>query len=130
MNCPDDRAAVDLGNILAAYVEFDVPEQAAAAIGADFYRDVMGIAATVDFSGPHRELNELSLIKEESDQQQYRVENILAPASGETVFTIEHEIRSLRHLLFMQLIVNRDPAQSNQNYAPGHDPFLWATPSD
>jgi hypothetical protein len=26
------------------------------------------------FSGPHRELGELSLIREESDQQQYRVE--------------------------------------------------------
>ena len=29
MDCLDDRAAEDLGNIVAAYLEFDVPEQAA-----------------------------------------------------------------------------------------------------
>jgi hypothetical protein len=46
------------------------------------------------------------------------------------MFTIEHEIRSMRNPLFLQLIVNRDPGQSSLNYAPGHDPFLWATPSD
>lgn len=168
LDCLDDRAAEDLGNIVAAY---DLPEQAAEPI-AHFYRDVMGVAATVhqessatvvhvpvgigqefifhkndrpnadydghhvqvyvaDFSGPHRELSELSLIREESDQQQYRVENVVDPASGETtLFTIEHEIRSMRHPLFFQLIVNRDAGQSSLNYAPGHDPFLWATPSD
>jgi hypothetical protein len=170
MDCPDDRAAEDLRNIVAAYVEFDVPEQAAEPI-AHFYRHVMGVAATVhqessatvvhvlvgidqefvfpesdrpiadydghhvqvyvaDFSGPYRERSELSSIKEESDQHQYRVENIVDPASGETVFTIEHEIRSMRHPLFMRLIVNREPGQSSLNHAPGHDAFLWATPSD
>jgi hypothetical protein len=46
------------------------------------------------------------------------------------MFTIEYEIRSMRNPLFLQLIVNRDPGQSSLNYAPGHDPFLWATPSD
>lgn len=38
----DDRAAEDLGYIVAACVEFDVPEQAAEPI-AHFYREVMGL---------------------------------------------------------------------------------------
>ena len=84
-----------------------------------------------DFSGPHRVLSELSLVKEERRAATPRRENIVDPASGETnVFTIEHEIRSMRHPLFMRLTVNRDPGQRSLNYAPGHDPFLWATPSD
>jgi hypothetical protein len=83
-----------------------------------------------DFSGPHRKLRERLLIKEESDQHQYRFENIVDPASGATVFMIEHEVRSMKQPLFMRPLVNRDPGQSNLNYAPGHDEFLWATPSD
>jgi hypothetical protein len=153
-----------------AYVEFDVPQQAADPI-AHFYRDIMGVPATVhqessatfarvpvgisqqfifretdrpipdydghhvqvyvaDFSGPHRKLGELSLIKEESDQHQYRFENIVDPANGKTVFMIEHEVRSMKHPLFMRPLVNRDPGQSNMNYAPGHDALLWAAQSD
>jgi hypothetical protein len=77
MDCLDDRAAEDLGNIVAAYLEFDVPEQAAEPI---VYVQVY----VADFSEPHRELSELSLIKEESDQQQYRIENVVDSASGET----------------------------------------------
>jgi hypothetical protein len=167
MDCLDDRAAEDLGNIVAAYVEFDVLKQAEPI--AQFYRHLMGLAANdpprverdcrapsggnrsgfifrendrpiaaydghhvqVDFSGPHRELGELSLIKGGKRPAAIpRRENILHPANGETVFTIEHEIRSMRHPLFMRLTVNRDPGQSSLNHAPGHHAFLWATPSD
>ena len=83
-----------------------------------------------DFWGPHRKLSERSLIEEESDQHQYRFENLVDPASGKTVFMIEHEVRSMEHPLFMRPLVNRDLGQSNLNYTPGHDAFLWATPSD
>jgi hypothetical protein len=64
-----------------------------------------------DFSGPHRKLNERSLIKEESDQHQYRFENIVDPASGATVFMIMHEVCRMRHPLFMRTLVNRDPGK-------------------
>ena len=83
-----------------------------------------------NFSGPHRKLVERSLIKEESDQHQYRFENIVDPSSGKLMFTIEHEVRSMKHPLYMRPLVNRDPSQSNMNYAPGHDAFLWANQSD
>lgn len=83
-----------------------------------------------DFSGPHRKLAERSLIKEESDQHQYRFEDIVDPGSGKLLFKIEHEVRSMKHPLYMRPLINRDPSQSNINYAPGHDAFLWATQSD
>lgn len=79
-----------------------------------------------DFSGPHRRLAELGLITEESDQHQYRFEDIVDPDSGRPVFTIEHEVRSFRHPLYNRPLVNRNPAQTNRNYAPGHDAWRWS----
>ena len=79
-----------------------------------------------DFSGPYRRLLERGLIFEESDQHQYRFKDIVDPESGEFVFTIEHEVRSMKHPLYMRPLVNRNPAQSNVRYAPGHDAYIWA----
>ncbi|HZO80399.1 MAG TPA: hypothetical protein VFB33_01800 [Candidatus Binataceae bacterium] len=81
-----------------------------------------------DFSGPYRRLRERGLISEESDQHQYRFKNIVEPGSNEVLFTIEHEVRSMRHPLFMRPLINRDAAQSNLNYAPGRDAFIWSAP--
>jgi len=36
-------------------------------------------------------------------------------------------IRSTRHPLYNRPLVNRNPAQTNMNYAPGHDAWAWAT---
>jgi catechol-2,3-dioxygenase len=74
-----------------------------------------------DFSGPHAKLLERGLVSEESDQHQYRFKDLVDPETGETLFTIEHEVRSMRHPLFMRPLVNRNPSQSNMNYAPGYD---------
>lgn len=74
-----------------------------------------------DFSGPHRWLNERGLVTEESDQYQYRFKDIVEPASGKLLFTIEHEVRSITHPLYARPLVNRNPVQTNRNYAPGHD---------
>ncbi len=80
-----------------------------------------------DFSGPHRRLAERGLITEESDQHQYRFEEIIDPDSGNPIFTIEHEVRSFRHPLYNRPLVNRNPAQTNRSYIPGHDSWRWAT---
>ncbi len=64
------------------------------------------------------------LISEESDQHQYRFKDLADPETGETLFTIEHEVRSMRHPLFMRPLVNRNPSQSNINYAPGYDAWI------
>ena len=80
-----------------------------------------------DFSGPHGRLRERGLITEESDQHQYRFEDIVDPDSGKVLFTIEHEIRSMRHPLYARPLVNRNPAQTNRNYVPGRDAWMWST---
>jgi len=77
-----------------------------------------------DFSGPYAKLLDKGLISEESDQHQYRFKDLADPETGETLFTIEHEVRSMRHPLFMRPLVNRNPAQSNINYAPGYDAWI------
>jgi hypothetical protein len=83
-----------------------------------------------DFSGPHRRLLERGLVTEESDQHQYRFKDIVDLASGEHLFTIEHEIRSMQHPLYARPLVNRDPAQSNRDYARGRDAWTWSLPHD
>jgi hypothetical protein len=76
-----------------------------------------------DFSGPHRRLNELGLVSEESDQHQYRVLDITDPRTGVACFRLEHEVRSMTHPLFKRPLVNRNPQQSNRGYRPGADSF-------
>jgi len=74
-----------------------------------------------DFSGPYVRLKERGLITEESDQHQYRFLHIVDPRDNAVRFTIEHEIRSMRHPLYGRPLVNRNPSQSNRSYMPGHD---------
>jgi len=76
-----------------------------------------------DFSGPHRRLAERGLVTEESSEYQYRFRDIVDPASGKRLFTLEHEMRSLTHPLYARPLVNRNPAQSNRDYVRGHDVF-------
>jgi len=83
-----------------------------------------------DFSGPHRRLLERGLVTEESDQHQYRFKDIVDPRSGKPLFTIEHEIRSMQHPLYARPLVNRDPIQSNRDYAQGRDAWTWSLPHD
>ncbi|HZB93846.1 MAG TPA: hypothetical protein VE397_20525 [Stellaceae bacterium] len=79
-----------------------------------------------DFSGPHQRLRERGLVFEESDQWQYRFKDIVDLDSGKLLFTIEHEIRSMTHPLYARPLVNRNPAQSNRRFAPGHEDWRWA----
>ena len=81
-----------------------------------------------DFSGPHRKLRERGLITEESDQHQYRFNDIVDVDTNQPLFTIEHEVRSMRHPLYARPLVNRNPAQTNRTYAPEWDAWRWAIP--
>ncbi|MFM1813879.1 MAG: hypothetical protein RLZ98_574 [Pseudomonadota bacterium] len=74
-----------------------------------------------DFSGPHKWLVERGLITAESNQHQYRFVDIVDPATGDVVFQLDHEVRSMRHPFFGRQLVNRDPAISQGNYAQGYD---------
>jgi hypothetical protein len=76
-----------------------------------------------DFAGPHRFLAQRELITEESNEYQYRFRDIVDLDSGSVLFTIEHEVRSLKHPLYARPLVNRNPAQTNNDYVRGHDAF-------
>ena len=77
---------------------------------------------------PYRRLLERGLVTEESDQHQYRFEDIIDLESGRVLFTIEHEVRSMRHPLYARPLVNRNPEQTNRLYAPGHEELSWSLP--
>jgi hypothetical protein len=83
-----------------------------------------------DFSGPHRRLGERNLIYSEDNPYQYRFRDITDLESGKHLFTVEHEVRSATHPMFMRPLINRNPAQNNRNYAFGHDQALWAMDPD
>jgi hypothetical protein len=82
-----------------------------------------------DFSGPYRKLIERGLITEESDQHQYRFLDIVDLDTNAPVFRLEHEVRSMRHPMYARPLVNRNPAQTNRVYAPGHEDAPWAMPA-
>lgn len=76
------------------------------------------------FSGPHKALSRLGLVSEESNQYQYRFNTIADPTTGQALFKIEHEVRSMSHPMYARPLVNRDPQQTNRNYAEGHDGWI------
>ena len=77
-----------------------------------------------NFSRPHRKLLDRKLITEESNQFQYRFEQIVDLDSGKPVFQVEHEVRCMTHPLYARPLVNRNPAQTNRNYVPGRDGWV------
>jgi hypothetical protein len=66
-------------------------------------------------------LLERGLASEESVQHQYRFKEIVDIETREPLYTIEHEVRSMRHPLFMRPLVNRNPEQNNMRYAYGYN---------
>ena len=76
-----------------------------------------------DFSGPHGRLLERGLVTEESSEHQYRFRDLVDLDSGRALYAIEHEVRSLTHPLYGRALVNRNPAQTNQQYVRGQDVF-------
>jgi hypothetical protein len=39
-------------------------------------------------------------------------------------------VRSATHPMYLRPLINRNPAQTNRNYAHGHDQWLWAMDPD
>ncbi|WP_144107413.1 glyoxalase/bleomycin resistance/dioxygenase family protein [Paraburkholderia sp. BCC1886] len=68
-----------------------------------------------DFSGPYERLAARGLSYGE-EPHQYRFAELVDPASGTACFTLEHEVRSLRHPLYARSLVNRNPDVTNRNY--------------
>jgi hypothetical protein len=76
-----------------------------------------------DFSGPYRRLLERNLITLDADAHEWRFRDIVDTRTNQTLFTVEHEVRSLKHPLYGRPLVNRNPAQTNRPYARGQDSF-------
>jgi hypothetical protein len=76
-----------------------------------------------DFSGPYRKLQQRGLITRETDAHEWRFRNIVDVDTGRALFTVEHEVRSLRHPLYGRPLVNRNPDQTNRAYVRGQDTF-------
>src|SRR6185369_14422711 len=81
-----------------------------------------------DFGTPHKKLKRLNLITEESDRCQYRFEDIVDVDTGDVLFTIEHEIRSMTHPLYGRPLVNRNVDQTNRHYIMGGDAWVPTLP--
>jgi catechol-2,3-dioxygenase len=80
-----------------------------------------------NFSAPYKELLKRELLTEESNAYQYRFENLVDVDTNETLFEIEHEVRSMTHPLFARPLVNRNPMQSQQSYQLDGDDWVWET---
>ncbi len=74
-----------------------------------------------DFSTPYKKLQELDLLTADTLEHEYRFKDIVDPKTRKVLFTVEQEVRSMRHPLFGRPLVNRNPAQTNTDYRPGHD---------
>jgi hypothetical protein len=79
-----------------------------------------------NFSGPHKFLKKHDLLTEESNDYQYRFEDLVDPKTGKKLFKIEHEVRSLYHPMFGRErgFVNRNPVQNLQAYSRGRDAYV------
>ncbi len=77
-----------------------------------------------NFSRPYDWLKERGLITEEVRNHQFRFRTLVDPVSSETVFTLEHEVRSLYHPMFDRSFINRDPNQSQRAYRRGRDSLI------
>jgi hypothetical protein len=83
-----------------------------------------------NFSGPYHRLLDRGLVSQEDNPYQYRFRDIVDLRDGRHLFTVEHEVRSATHPMYLRPLVNRNPASTNQTYAHGHDQWDWAMGPD
>ena len=83
-----------------------------------------------DFGGPHGRLAGRGLVTEESNAWQYRFQDIVDVETGQALFTVEHEVRSMTHPLYARPLVNRNAGINNRNYMPGHEAWAPAMPPE
>jgi len=76
-----------------------------------------------NFSRPYGFLKSRELISEDVRNHQFRFKDIVDPEDGKVKFTVEHEVRSLRHPMFHRPFVNRNPLQSQRDYRRGWDGY-------
>lgn len=78
-----------------------------------------------DFSAPYHRLLDRGLIYQESNQHQFRFKDITDLDTGEIVYSIDHEVRSMLHAMYARPLINRNPATTLRNYFPGEESVHW-----
>ena len=76
-----------------------------------------------NFSAPYAYLKSRGLISEDVRNHQFRFKDMVDPRDQNHKFTLEHEVRSLKHPMYHRPFVNRDPRQSQRGYRRGWDAF-------
>ena len=76
-----------------------------------------------DFNTPYQQLVERGLITRDEQEYEYRFQEIVDPDSGDALFTLEHEVRSVTHPIFARPLINRNPDQIQATYVRGADAF-------
>ncbi|MGZ8465987.1 MAG: hypothetical protein ACXWXT_10610 [Candidatus Binatia bacterium] len=76
-----------------------------------------------NFSTPYGFLQSRGGISEDVRNHQFRFKNIVDPVDGSAKFSLEHEVRSLRHPMYNRFFVNRDVSQSQRAYRRGWDAY-------
>ena len=77
-----------------------------------------------DFAGVHSELAQRGLVTEEPRNHQMRFKDIVHPETGEHLFTIEHEVRGMRHPQYRRPLVNRTVGQFQEPRRVGNMTML------
>jgi hypothetical protein len=77
-----------------------------------------------NFSRPYAFFKKHNLITEEPRNHQLRFQDIVDPKTGETLATLEHEVRSMRHNMYRREMVNRNAAQVQATYVRGRDKLV------
>ena len=96
-----------------------------AAMRPDYHGDHIQITLA-DFANPHARLLERGLVTQESNEFQYRFQNIVDLDTGDLLVTVEHEVRSMRHPFYARPLVNRAAWITQANYRPGLEAQAWA----
>ena len=76
-----------------------------------------------NFSGPYEFLNDRGAISEDVRNHQFRFKEISDPVDASPKFSLEHEVRSLRHPMYNRFFVNRDVNQTQRAYRRGWDAY-------
>lgn len=80
-----------------------------------------------NFSKPYSALLERGLITIETNDHEYRFQDITDLESGAVLATVEHEVRSMFHPMFDRELVNRNAAQNIFAYRAGNDAYVGVT---
>lgn len=76
-----------------------------------------------DFDRLRRLFEDRGLASADDGPRQFRITDIVDPVGGDTLYQVEHEIRSLDHPMFARPLYNRNPDQTQPAYRPGRDAF-------